>query len=188
LDDPGDWQPPRKLVDFLDAGPAPVSISFGSTVTRNPGELAETVADAVVASGQRGVLVGPGWGSTDLPGSILALEAVPYGWLFPRMSAVVHHGGAGTTGAGLRAGVPNIIVPFTSDQPFWGRRVHELGVGPAPIPARKLSAERLARALVEATSSDEMRGCAEAVGKRIRAEDGVSRAIEIVLTHLGAGE
>jgi sterol 3beta-glucosyltransferase len=188
LDDPGDWQPPRKLVDFLDAGPAPVSISFGSTVTRNPGELAETVADAVVASGQRGVLVGPGWGSTDLPGSILALEAVPYGWLFPRMSAVVHHGGAGTTGAGLRAGVPNIIVPFTSDQPFWGRRVHELGVGPAPIPARKLSAERLAGALVEATSSDEMRGCAEAVGKRIRAEDGVSRAIEIVLTHLGAGE
>jgi sterol 3beta-glucosyltransferase len=186
LDEPGDWQPPRKLVDFLDAGPAPVSISFGSTATRHPGELAETVTEALVASGQRGVLVGAGWASNDLPESILALETVPYGWLFPRMSAVVHHGGAGTTGAGLRSGVPNIVVPFTSDQPFWGRRVHELGVGPKPIPARKLSAERLASALVEATSSAKMRANAEEVGKRIRAEDGVSRAIEVIEAYLEA--
>jgi UDP:flavonoid glycosyltransferase YjiC (YdhE family) len=115
------------------------------------------------------------------------LEAVPYGWLFPRMSAVVHHGGAGTTGAGLRAGVPNIVVPFTSDQPFWGRRVFELGVGPAPVPARKLSAERLACALVEATSSDQMRTKAQRLGRRIRAEDGVSRAVAVLEAHLEEG-
>jgi UDP:flavonoid glycosyltransferase YjiC (YdhE family) len=103
------------------------------------------------------------------------------------MAAVVHHGGAGTTGAGLRAGVPNIVVPFTSDQPFWGRRVYELGAGPKPIPARRLSAQRLADALVEATSSGKMRASAEEVGRRIRAEDGVSRAIEAIEAHLEAG-
>jgi len=186
LDDHGEWQPPRHLVDFMDAGPAPVSITFGSTSTRKRGELTEKVAGALAASGLRGVLVGAGWDSNDLPRNILTLETVPYGWLFPRMSAVVHHGGAGTTGAGLRAGIPNIVVPFTSDQPFWGRRVHDLGVGPAPIPARKLSVERLASALVEATSSAKMRASAEVVGRRIRAEDGVSRAIKIIEAHLEA--
>ncbi|MGD9317183.1 MAG: glycosyltransferase [Anaerolineae bacterium] len=187
LDDPGEWQPPTEIVDFLETGPAPVSISFGSTSTRNRGKLAEAVAGALAANGLRGLLVGAGWDSTDCPGSILALESAPYGWLFPRMAAVVHHGGAGTTGAGLRAGVPNIVVPFTSDQPFWGRRVYELGAGPKPIPARRLSAQRLADALVEATSSGKMRASAEEVGRRIRAEDGVSRAIEAIEAHLEAG-
>jgi sterol 3beta-glucosyltransferase len=187
LDDLGKWQPPRELVNFLEAGPAPVSVSFGSTLTRRRGELAEMVAGALAASDQRGVLVGAGWDSANLPENILTLEAVPYGWLFPRMSAVVHHGGAGTTGAGLRAGVPNIVVPFTSDQPFWGRRVFELGVGPAPVPARKLSAERLACALVEATSSDQMRTKAQRLGRRIRAEDGVSRAVAVLEAHLEEG-
>jgi sterol 3beta-glucosyltransferase len=145
------------------------------------------VAEALAVSGLRGVLVGTGWGLSGLPESIMTLESVPYGWLFPRMSAVVHHGGAGTTGAGLRAGVPNIVVPFTSDQPFWGRRVHQLGVGPAPIPARKLSAKRLASALVEATSSDGIRTRAEGLGRRIGAEDGVTGAIRAIVGHLEAG-
>lgn len=82
---------------------------------------------------------------------------------------------------------PNSVVPFTSDQPFWGMRVHQLGVGPVPIPARKLSAKRLASALVEATSSDRMRASAEDLGRRIRAEDGVSRAIRAIEAHLEAG-
>jgi sterol 3beta-glucosyltransferase len=184
LDDSGDWQPPSDLVDFMDGGAAPVSISFGSTVTGNPEKLAKVVIDALTMSGQRGVLVGMGLDSTLLPRHVLALDYVPYGWLFPRMSAVVHHGGAGTTGAGLRAGVPNIVVPFTSDQPFWGRRVHKLGAGPKPIPARRLSAQRLSEALVEAANNDEMRARARKIGERMRAEDGVSRAVEIIERHV----
>jgi UDP:flavonoid glycosyltransferase YjiC (YdhE family) len=170
----------------MDGGAAPVSISFGSTVTGNPEKLAEVVIDALTTSGQRGVLVGTGLDSTIMPRHVLALDYVPHGWLFPRVSAVVHHGGAGTTGAGLRAGVPNIVVPFTSDQPFWGRRVHKLGAGPKPIPARRLSAQRLSEALVEAANNDEMRARARKIGERMRAEDGVSRAVEIIERHVEA--
>jgi sterol 3beta-glucosyltransferase len=105
---------------------------------------------------------------------------VPHDWLFPQVAAVVHHGGAGTTAAGLRAGRPTVICPFFGDQPFWGRRVHDLGVGSTPIPQKKLTAEKLAAALREVTTSPAIRAQADALGDRIRREDGVARAVAFI--------
>ena len=180
LDDIGNWSPGEELSDFLDRGSAPIAIGFGSTVTRNYKGIVERVLEALALSGQRGIIVGADDGLRDSPSEVLRIDAIPYGWLFQRMAAVVHHGGAGTTGVGLRAGVPNIVVPFTSDQPFWGHRVHALGAGPRPIPAQRLSAKRLAEAMVTAVNDEEMIKRAKGVGEKIRAEGGVSRAVELL--------
>jgi UDP:flavonoid glycosyltransferase YjiC (YdhE family) len=133
-------------------------------------------------SGQRAILLS-GWGGLrpeDLPDSVLVLDSVPHTWLFPRVAAVVHHGGAGTTAAGLRAGVPTIIIPFFGDQPFWGARIAELGVGPRPVPRKRLTAERLAQAIRDTVASEEMRQRASKLGESIRSEDGVATAVEII--------
>jgi UDP:flavonoid glycosyltransferase YjiC (YdhE family) len=106
------------------------------------------------------------------------IGSAPHTWLFPRMAAVVHHGGAGTTAAGLRAGVPSIVVPFFGDQPFWGQRVAALGVGPAPIPRQKLTADALAQAIQHATTDTTMQRKAAELGAKIRAEDGVAEAVK----------
>jgi UDP:flavonoid glycosyltransferase YjiC (YdhE family) len=180
------WQPPRALLDFLDAGPPPVAVSFGSTVAADLGALTDIAVEALARSGRRGVLVG-GDPPREAPAEkLFHLAHVPHGWLFPRTRAVVHHGGAGTTAQGLRTGVPNVVVPFTTDQPFWGRRVRALGAGPKPIPRSRLTAARLAAAIATATQDEGMRETAEAIGRRIRAEDGVSRAVEIIEQYLGA--
>jgi sterol 3beta-glucosyltransferase len=115
-----------------------------------------------------------------LPDSILRVGAVPHDWLFPRMAAVIHHGGAGTTAAGLRAGVPSVVVPSFGDQFFWGWRVGELGVGPKPIPRVKLTAAKLAGAIRQAVSDEGMRGKAAQVGRQIDAEDGVGNAVALI--------
>ena len=112
------------------------------------------------------------------------MEWVPFDWLFPRVAAVVHHGGAGTTAASLRAGLPTIVVPFFLDQFYWGRRVFELGVGPRPIPRKRLEAETLAAALRLATGDAGMRERAAALSRRIRAEDGVARAVASFERHM----
>jgi UDP:flavonoid glycosyltransferase YjiC (YdhE family) len=114
---------------------------------------------------------------TDL---VLAIDSAPFAWLFPQVAAVVHHGGAGTTAAGLRGGIPSVVVPFFGDQPFWGRRVAELGVGPAPILQRKLTADRLAQAIHQAVTDQGMRQRAADLGSRIRAEDGIACVASIV--------
>jgi UDP:flavonoid glycosyltransferase YjiC (YdhE family) len=168
-------------VDFLQSGPPPVYIGFGSMAGRDPERRAEIALEALKRSGQRGVLL-TGWGGLqprDLPDDVYAVDSVPHDWLFPQMAAVVHHGGAGTTAAGLRAGTPTVIVPFFGDQPFWGRRVAELGVGPAPIPQKQLSVERLAAAIRTAAGDPAMRARAQELGRRIRQEDGVARAVEV---------
>jgi UDP:flavonoid glycosyltransferase YjiC (YdhE family) len=115
-----------------------------------------------------------------LPPNIFLLDAAPHGWLFPRMRAVVHHGGAGTTAESLRAGVPTVIVPHIADQPFWGSRVTALGVGPQPIPRKKLTVENLASAILRAGSDSVMRERAARLGAKIRAEDGISRAMAVI--------
>jgi sterol 3beta-glucosyltransferase len=130
-----------------------------------------------------------GWGGlspAELPRGIFAVDWVPFDWLYPRVKAVVHHGGAGTTAASLRAGVPTIIVPFFLDQFYWGRRVFELGVGPRPIPRKRLEAEALAAALRVATADVGMHERAAALGNRIRAEDGVARAVATFVRHMKA--
>jgi UDP:flavonoid glycosyltransferase YjiC (YdhE family) len=186
LDRPTDWRPPPALVTFLDEGPPPVCIGFGSMTNRDPTELARTVARALALTGQRAVVL-TGWGGLppdELPREIFAIDSVPHDWLFPRVAAVVHHGGAGTTAAGLRAGVPTIIVPFFADQFFWGKRVFDLGVGPRPIPRKRLDADTLATAIRVATTDPDIHSRASALGERIRAEDGVARAVATFERHM----
>jgi sterol 3beta-glucosyltransferase len=140
LDQINQWQPPSDLVGFLEAGTPPVYVGFGSMSGTKAQEHANIVLEALAQTGQRGLLAS-GWGglkATDLPGNIFMLEQAPHEWLFPQVSAVVHHGGAGTTAAGLRAGKPTVIVPLIADQPFWGNVIYRLGVGPQPIPQKSL--------------------------------------------------
>jgi UDP:flavonoid glycosyltransferase YjiC (YdhE family) len=175
-----DWRPPAALVDFIEAGPPPVSIGFGSMQGACAEEITDIVVKALDRCGQRGVLL-TGWGGlcpADHSDRLLAVQSVPHDWLFPRMAAVVHHGGAGTTASGLRAGVPNVIVPFMADQPFWGRRVAALGVGPEPIRHSRLTVERLAHAIRTAVTDPLMRVRAASLGAKLRVENGVGKAVE----------
>ncbi|MFZ6030270.1 MAG: glycosyltransferase [Chloroflexota bacterium] len=181
-DPPAGWEAPADLLAFLQAGPPPVYVGFGSMHNRDPEAVAELVLQALARTGQRGVL-SAGWGGlrkADLPDTVYEAGSMPHGWLFPRMAAVVHHGGAGTTAAGLRAGVPSIVIPFFGDQPFWGRRVCELGVGPQAIPRRQLTAENLADAIHRAVTDREMQVRASALGRQIEAEDGVACAVDLI--------
>ncbi|MFV9507210.1 MAG: glycosyltransferase [Oscillochloridaceae bacterium umkhey_bin13] len=185
LEPPADWVPPADLVRFLEDGPPPVYIGFGSMPSSRPEEAAAMVVQALTRSGQRGLLYG-GWGGLRperLPAHVHLTGAVPHHWLFPQMAAVVHHGGVGTTAAGLAAGVPSIVTPFFGDQPFWAKRVYELGVGPRPIARRQLSVDVLAEAIRVATTDLTMQSRAADVGVRIRAEDGVARAVAVIEQH-----
>jgi sterol 3beta-glucosyltransferase len=185
-DTPLAWHPPPALEAFLARGAAPVYVGFGSMAGRRPEQLARLVLEALARSGQRGVLL-TGWGgiqALDVPDTVLVIDSVPHSWLFPQMAAVVHHGGAGTTGEGLRAGAPTVIVPFVVDQPFWGQRVRALGVGPAPLPQRTLTAAALAEAIAVAVHDTGIRKRAAALGATLRAEDGVSIAVSRIKRYL----
>ncbi len=181
-DEPTNWTPPAGLEAFLAAGPKPVCIGFGSMTQTDPEKVARLVVDAVARSGQRAILLS-GWGNltaNQRPDTIFQLDNVPHSWLYPRMRAIVHHGGAGTTAAAFRAGVPAIVVPFHGDQFYWAKLVEDLGVGPKGIPRTKLTVERLAKALDRAANDSAMAQRAAALGVRIRSEHGVARAIEAI--------
>ncbi|SMH40765.1 glycosyltransferase [Maritimibacter sp. HL-12] len=178
--DEEDRTPPPELAAFLAAGPPPVYVGFGSMAGRSPERLARTVVEGLGQAGVRGILA-TGWGGLepgDLPDTIIQIDTAPHDWLFPRMAAVVHHGGAGTTAAAIRAGRPQVVVPFFGDQPWWGAKVHRLGLGPPPIPQKKLTAQGFAAALRQATTDKEIAAAANRLGTAIRAEDGIARAIE----------
>jgi sterol 3beta-glucosyltransferase len=149
-------------------------------VHRDQERIHRIIVDALKRTKNRGVILS-GWGGVTSHSSenILYLEAAPHDWLLPRCKMVIHHGGAGTSSAGLRAGIPNIIVPFTADQPFWGRRVQAIGAGPKPILVRSLSVEKLAYAIAE-SESQALRERAQAIGARIRGEDGVGQALQLI--------
>jgi len=184
LESAADWTPPPDLVNFLEAGPLPVYIGFGSMGSRKPEETADLALQALARTGQRAILLA-GWGGLSkatLPASVFMVDTIPHGWLFPRVAAVVHHGGAGTTAAGIAAGVPSIIIPFFGDQFFWGQRVAALGVGPTPIPRPQLTVERLAQALQRAVTDQSMRQRAAVLGAQVQAEDGIARAVAIIET------
>ncbi len=177
-----DWQPPADLLAFLEAGPPPVYVGFGSMIADEMAMMALTAIEALGKAGQRGLL-STGWGGLtreSLPDFVCRVDDVPHEWLFPQTAAVVHHGGAGTTAAGLRAGIPSIIIPFTADQPYWGRRVARLGVGPEPIPRKKLTADGLAYAIRTACTHQPMRQRAAALGEVLRAEDGVGDTVNFI--------
>jgi UDP:flavonoid glycosyltransferase YjiC (YdhE family) len=182
-----EWQPPVELERFLEAGDPPVYVGFGSMSGRHPERLAAIVLEALAKSGQRGLLL-TGWGgirAMSPPKDVFVIDSVPHSWLFPRMAAVVHHGGAGTTAEGLRAGVPTMILPFMVDQPFWGRRVKDLGAGPEPIPQKKLNVDRLAQAMDAAVTQPAIRQRAALLGEAIRAEDGLGEAVRRIEEYLG---
>ena len=185
LDTPTNWQPSAALLRFLESGPPPVYIGFGSMSHENPERQTRVALRALELTGQRGVLL-TGWGGVTrraTSADVVYVDDVPHAWLFPRMAAVVHHGGAGTTAAGLRAGVPSIITPFAGDQHAWAGVVAQLGVGPRAATIKKLTAETLADAIHAAVNDTGLRARAAALGEHIRAEDGVSRAVEVIERH-----
>lgn len=146
-----DYTPDPDLKAFLDAGPPPVYIGFGSIVLDDPNAMTKKLFEAVEKTGQR-ALVSKGWGGMGAdelgkPDNVFMLGNVPHDWLFKHVAAVVHHGGAGTTAAGITAGRPTLVVPFFGDQPFWGSMVARAGAGPEPIPHKKLTAENLAEGI-----------------------------------------
>ena len=166
LDDGAGWAPPSELERFLAAGPTPIYVGFGSMAFRDRDATIETVLHALAQVGARAV-VSAGWGGLargDLPPSVFALDEAPHDWLFPRMAAIVHHGGAGTTGAALRAGKPSVVTPFIVDQFAWARLLAARGLAPEPLPHRALTAEALAAAIRTALGDGAMRERAAAIG------------------------
>jgi UDP:flavonoid glycosyltransferase YjiC (YdhE family) len=183
LEDSAAYRPPPDLVRFLDAGPPPVCIGFSSQVSRDAAATTRKVIDAVTLAGRRAILVTAfgGLKGVDLPDTVFPVSSVSYDWLLPQVSAVVHQGGAGSAAAAMRAGVPSVAVPFGYDQHFWAARLDALGVGPAPLSLASLSAESLAAALMRMTTDETMRARARTLGAALRAEDGISRAAELIL-------
>ncbi|MFH5229136.1 glycosyltransferase [Antrihabitans spumae] len=182
---PSDWQPPADLVKFLDSGEAPVYIGFGSTATRKSAELSDLIANAVDAAGVRAV-VHSGWARLHGVGeNMITVDDVPHEWLFEHVAAAVHHCGAGTTAAGLRAGVPTIPVVGIMDQPFWAKRLCDLGVAAGTIKRKDLTTEWLADAIRTAVTDPSYRDRARAVSLQLQAEDGVATAIEAINAQLG---
>jgi UDP:flavonoid glycosyltransferase YjiC (YdhE family) len=176
-----DWSPPPALGEFLAAGEAPLYLGFGSMGALGGARL---MREALAALRGRRALFYPGWGgvaAADLPANVHLLADAPHGWLFPRVALAIHHGGAGTAHAAARAGVPSVVVPFAGDQPFWADRLRRAGVAPAPVPARSLSAERLARAIDEA-DKDALRARAVELAASIAREDGVKTAVTAIET------
>jgi len=182
LDESPGWQPPPALINFIESGPPPVYIGFGSMDTQDPGRITSLVVNALTISDQRGVLAS-GWGglhAESLPETIFPIHEIPNSWLFPKMAALVHHGGMGTTAAGLRSGIPSIILPVGGDQPFWADRVQRLGVGIRSASYFKITAERLAADITRAVGDTILRGNAIALREKIRTERGVERAVELI--------
>ena len=183
LDKPTDWIPPRKLSDFLQKGKPPIYVGFGSIVdSENAAETTKLVLKALKSTNQRGILA-TGWGAITekevVSEDILFIESIPHSWLFPQMAAVIHHGGAGTTAAALRVGVPNIVIPFANDQFAWGQRAYELGVGAKPIPRKKLTTRSLIDA-IEEVLKEEMKAESVKLGMKIQSEDGIKIAVDII--------
>lgn len=187
LDITGYWWPydresrlPRALSDFLDAGPPPVFVGLGSATVPDPARLSAQVVRALRRAGLRGVIQ-RGWGGLAADGDdMLTVDDVPHALLFPRTAAVVHHCGAGTTAAGVRAGVPAVPVPIQFDEGFWAGRLVALGVAPAAVPLRRLTAESLAAAVTRAVREPRFAERARLLGARVRAEDGTARVTRAV--------
>ena len=181
------YEPPPALLDFLATGEAPIYVGFGSVVAQDPVGLTRTIFAALERAGARGI-VAEGWahlGGGALPPNVYVIGDCPHDWLFPRCRAVCHHGGAGTTSAGLRAGLPTIVVPFFGDQFFWGRIVANAGAGPEPIPIRHLDTASLTAAF-DACRRPQIRERATELGARLQATDGVQLAVQSIERHLPA--
>jgi sterol 3beta-glucosyltransferase len=182
------WTPPDELSRFLEAGPPPIYCGPGSMRTEKLQDLLHIAVESARACGQRVLLgVSDDMLAEDLRGvDVFAAAGVPHAWLFPRMRFILHHGGAGTTGAAAAAGVPSTATPFSADQAFWARRIHHLGVGPAAPPARRLKRDRLTAIINEALANPDYQRNATILGEHIRREDGVALAVKIIQERLQA--
>ncbi|XP_062019257.1 sterol 3-beta-glucosyltransferase UGT80B1 isoform X1 [Rosa rugosa] len=174
------YQPQDEFVQWIQKGPKPIYIGFGSMPLDDPKQTTDIILEALKDTGQRGI-IDKGWGDlgnlTEASDSVFLLEDCPHDWLFPQCSAVVHHGGAGTTATGLRAGCPTTVVPFFGDQFFWGDRIHEKGLGPSPIPISQLNVESLSNA-IKFMLEPEVKSRALEIAKLIENEDGVAAAVD----------
>ena len=185
LDSPSNWQPPQDLVDFLESGKPPIYIGFSSS-TNHTQRTIESAVRALAKTGQRFILFAGKnrLENTDLPVEVFRVDSVPFDWLFPKVSGVIHHGGAGTMAAALRAGVPSLTIPYGTDQPFWGKRAAKLGVGLSPISPTKLTVDGLAAAIRTMNTDENMKARAYASREKIYSEDGVKKAVEIFHQYL----
>jgi sterol 3beta-glucosyltransferase len=180
-----DWVPQQRLVEFMAQGEQPVYVGFGSMSTRDSAATLASILEALRLSGRRGVIHSGGADLADAQtrdardSRMLVVDDVPHDWLFPQVAAVVHHGGAGTTAAALRAGVPAGVVSHIGDQPYWGRRIHELGVGATPIPRHHFGAARLDQMLAELAAPCLAVKAAQ-LGEQLRAERGIERAVAFI--------
>ncbi|MFI8238606.1 glycosyltransferase [Streptomyces sp. NPDC085866] len=182
LPPPPNWQPPDRLLRFLEEGEKPVLIGFGSALGTDPERTTALVLDAVRESDERAVIVA-GWGGLDVgsaPDGVLALDEVPYGWLLPRVRVAVNSGSLGAHNAALSAGVPQVVCPFEVNQLMWGEHLHRLGVAPAPLKQRELTSSALARAIRTAATDPAIAAAAAELGERLRAEDGAASAVRFL--------
>ncbi|XP_039003172.1 sterol 3-beta-glucosyltransferase UGT80A2-like [Hibiscus syriacus] len=186
LDLAKNYEPPASLVQWLAAGPKPIYIGFGSLPVQEPEKMTQIIVEALEQTGQRGI-INKGWGGlgklAEPKDFVYLLDNVPHDWLFLQCKAVVHHGGAGTTAAGLKAACPTTIVPFFGDQPFWGDRVHARGVGPPPIQVDEFSLPKLIDA-IKFMLNPKVKEKAIELAKAMENEDGVSGAVKAFFKHL----
>ncbi|KAF7845521.1 sterol 3-beta-glucosyltransferase UGT80A2 isoform X1 [Senna tora] len=186
LDLASNYEPPESLVKWLEGGDKPIYIGFGSLPVEEPEKMTQIIVEALEKTGQRGI-INKGWGGlgnlAEPKDTIYLLDNCPHDWLFLHCKAVVHHGGAGTTAAGLKAACPTTIVPFFGDQPFWGDRVHARGVGPAPIPVDEFSLPKLVDAINFMLDS-KVKDRALELAKAMENEDGVAGAVKAFFKHL----
>ena len=182
-----DYKPPKEIEEFLKAGPTPIYVGFGSIVVDDPIKLTRIVFEALADAGQRAI-VSKGWGNlgvdgVEVPDNVLIVGSVPHDWLFRQVSCVIHHGGAGTTAAGLSLGRPTIIVPFFGDQQFWGGIVAAAGAGPGPIPHKQLTVKKLSSAIAMALESS-TKEKAQAIAEKMQKESGVRDGVRSFHRHL----
>ena len=179
VEEPREYVPPKEVSDFLGSGPKPVYIGFGSVYNAVDQDLyARLIVEALQTTGQRGIISGMGR-IGGLPETVIAVDGMPHSWLFGQCSAVCHHGGAGTTAAGFRAGIPSIIVPFSNDQFAWAHKAYDLGVGARPVYRKDLSAARLASAIREAMNST-VAANAKKLAENIAAENGAAECAKVI--------
>jgi len=180
-DAPAPWSPPADLESFLSAGDPPVYLGFGSMNTGDMQRLLTIVLRSLHAAGLRAVIAS-GWGGLRLSSNsrVFFTDYAPHDWLFPRVRAVIHHGGIGTTAEGLRWGKPTLIIPFVGDQLFWGERIRALGCGPRPISRQNLTVRKLTKAMLDLSSNHGYSARALEIAQMLSRETGVRTAADLV--------
>lgn len=175
-----DWAPPEILKRFLQAGPAPLYIGFGSLTQRCDSQMSEVIVDTLKQFHHRVILCGPfaHIKKEQLPHNVLQIDAAPHDWLFPKVGAVVHHGGSGTTHAALLAGKPALVVPFVVDQFHWGEAIYKNGLGPKPLPASKLARKTFQKALEDLLLTQSYHVAAIDYSTKMKEENGVQQALQ----------